>query len=95
MPGKAQLEVNPTYACSGGTRPLEIVPWLRHVSEISVVTNSGIPPLAIVVNKRVVAVVDPFDDDTLESRSDDEGSTLQRIRDLRPSNARGSSSPDR
>ncbi len=84
MPGKVQLEVNPTYGCSGGTRPLEIVPWLRQVDEISVVENSDLPPLSIVVNQRVVAVVDPFDDPGLESRWD-EGSTRQRIKDLQPS----------
>jgi len=84
MSGKVQLEVNPIYKCSGGTRPLEIVPWLRHVNEISVVENREIPPLSIVVNKRVVAVVDPFDDPELESRWD-EGSTRQRIRDFQPS----------
>jgi hypothetical protein len=85
MPEKIQLEINPTYKCSGGVRPLEIVPWLRQVSEISVVTNSEIPSLAIVVNKRVIAVVDPFDEANLESRWDDEGSTWQRINDLQPS----------
>ena len=85
MPEKVPLEINPSYKCSGGSRPLEIVRWLRHVDEISVVENSEVPPLAIVVNKRVVAVVDPFDDAELKSRWDDEGSTLQRIRDLKPS----------
>lgn len=85
MPEKVQLEVNPTYRVSGNIRPLEIVRWLREVDEISIVENSGIPPLAIVVNKRVVAVVDPFDDADLNSRWDDEGSTRQRIDDLQPS----------
>lgn len=85
MPGRVQLEVNPIYKCSGGTRPLEIVPWLRHVDEIEVVENNDLPQLAILVNQRVVAVVDPFDDAHLESRWDDEGSTLQRIKDLKPS----------
>ena len=42
------------------------------------------PPLAIVVNKRVVAVVDPFDEPIMNSPCD-EGSTLQRVRDLQPS----------
>jgi len=84
MPEKVQLEVNPIYRCSGGLRPLEIVPWLRQVDEISLVENGDIPPLAIVVNKRVVAVVDPFDDADLKSRWDDGGSTLERIRELRP-----------
>jgi hypothetical protein len=84
MPEKVQLEVNPTYRCSGGSRPLEIVSWLREVDEISVVENREIPPLAIVVNKRVVAVVDPFDDADLNSRWDDGGSTRQRIEELQP-----------
>ena len=84
MPGKVQLEINPTYRCSGGTRLLEILPWLREVSEISVVENSDIPPLSIVINKRVVAVVDPFDDADLDSRWDDEGSTRQRVEVLQP-----------
>ncbi|HEV8428024.1 MAG TPA: hypothetical protein VGQ41_09015 [Pyrinomonadaceae bacterium] len=84
MQGKVQLEVNPTYRCSGGTRPLEILPWLREVNEISVIDNSEIPALSIVVNKRVVAVVDPFDDVELDSRWDEGGSTRQRIQELRP-----------
>lgn len=84
MPEKVQLEVNPTYRVSGNSRPLEIVRWLREVDEISVVENPELPPLAIVVNKRVVAVVDPFDDENLNSRWDDEGSTLQRIEELQP-----------
>ena len=84
MPEKFQLEVNPTYRVSGASRPLEIVRWLREVDEISVVENGEIPPLAIVVNKRVVAVVDPFDDADLNSRWDDEGSTRQRIVELQP-----------
>ena len=83
MPGKVQLEINPTYGCSGGTRPLEILPWLREVSEISVVENREIPPLSIVINQRVVAVVDPFDEPSLASRWD-EGSTRQRIEELQP-----------
>lgn len=85
MPEKVQLEVNPTYRVSGNLRSLEIVRWLREVDEISVVENSKIPPLALVVNKRVVAVVDPFDDPDLDSRWDDEGSTRQRIDELQPS----------
>lgn len=84
MSGRVQLEVNPVYGCSGGVRPLEIVPWLRHVDEIEVVETSELPPLAIVVNKQVVAVVDPFDDADLNSRWDDEGSTRERIKDLKP-----------
>lgn len=84
MTEKVQLEVNPTYKVSGSLRSLEIVRWLREVDEITVVENSKIPPLAIVVNKRVVAVVDPFDDADLNSRWDDEGSTQQRIDELQP-----------
>ena len=84
MREKVQLEVNPAYRVSGSLRPLEIVRWLREVDEISVVENAALPPLAIVVNKRVVAVVDPFDDADLNSRGDDEGSTQQRIDELRP-----------
>ena len=68
MPEKVQLEVNPTYRVSGNLRSLEIVRWLREVDEISVIENCEIPPLALVVNKRVVAVVDPFDDADLNSR---------------------------
>lgn len=79
-----QVELNPTYKCSGGSRPLEILPWLREVKEIAVVENSNIPQLSIVVNNRVTAVVDPFDDAGMNSRWDDEGSTTQRIRDLQP-----------
>jgi hypothetical protein len=85
MPEKVQLEVNPTYRVSGNLRSLEIVRWLHEVDEISVVENPEIPPLALVVNKRVVAVVDPFDDADLNSRWDDEGSTRQRIDELQPS----------
>lgn len=80
-----QVELNPTYKCSGGTRPLEILPWLREVKEISVVEKSDIPQLSIVLNKRVVAIVDPFDEPEMNSRFDDAGSTLQRVKDLQPS----------
>jgi len=85
MPEKVQLEVNPTYRVSGNSRSLEIVRWLREVDEISIVENSEIPPLALFVNRRAVAVVDPFDDADLNSRWDDEGSTRQRIDELQPS----------
>jgi hypothetical protein len=81
---KVQLELNPTYRVNECSRQLEILPWLREVSEISVVENGDVPPLSIVVNNRVVAVVDPFDEAELSSRCD-ESSTLQRIRDLKPS----------
>ena len=80
-----QVEVNPMYRCSGGSRPLEILPWLREVKEISVVENSDIPQLSIVLNKRVVAIVDPFDEPGMNSAFDDGGSTLQRVKDLQPS----------
>lgn len=79
-----QVEVNPTYRCSRGSRPLEILPWLREVKEISVVENNNIPQLSIVVNKRVTAIVDPFDEPGMNSPFDDAGSTLQRVKDLRP-----------
>ena len=79
-----QVELNPTYKCSRGTRPLEILPWLREVKEISVVENRDIPQLSIVLNKRVVAVVDPFDEPGMNSAFDDEGSTLQRVKDFQP-----------
>lgn len=80
-----QVELNPTYRCSHGSRPLEILPWLREVKEISVVENNDIPQLSIVLNKRVVAVVDPFDEPGMNSAFDDEGSTIQRVKDLQPS----------
>ena len=79
-----QVEVNPTYKLNSTCRQLEILPWLREVEEISVVENNDVPPLSIVVNKRVVAVVDPFDDPGMNSRWD-EGTTLQRVKDLKPS----------
>lgn len=80
-----QVELKPTYKCSHGSRPLEILPWLREVKEISVVESEDIPQLSIALNKRVVAVVDPFDEPGMNSAFDDEGSTLQRVRDLQPS----------
>lgn len=80
-----QVEVNPNYKCSGGTRPLEILPWLREVKEITLVENGDLPQLSIVVHKRVVALVDPFDEAGMESRFDDAGSTLQRVAALQPS----------
>lgn len=83
MFSKVQVELNPTYKVNQFSRPLEILPWLQQVDDISVVANDNVPPLAIVVNNRVVAVVDPFDEPELNS-SHDEGSTLQRIRDLQP-----------
>ena len=84
MQRKVQVQLNPTYKVNHFSRQLEILPWLREVDEICVVANSEIPPLSIVVNNRVVAVVDPFDEPELSSPCD-EGSTLQRIRDLKPS----------
>lgn len=81
---KVQVELNPTYKVNGISRPLEILPWLKQVDEISVVANSHVPPLSIVVNNRVLAVVDPFDGPEMNSPCD-EDSTLQRVRDLRPS----------
>jgi hypothetical protein len=83
MESKVQVELNPDYKVNGGLRPLEILSWLQQVDEISVATNSKVPPLSIVVNNRVVAVVDPFDEPELNSPSD-EGSTLERIRELQP-----------
>ena len=79
-----QVEVNPEYKVNGAARPLEILPWLREVKEIAVVASTEVPPLSIVVNKQVVAVVDPFDEPGMNSPCD-EGSTLQRVKDLRPS----------
>ena len=81
---KVQVELNPTYNVNEFTRTLEVFLWLREVEEISVVANSDLPPLTVVVNNRVVAVVDPFDEPGLTSRND-RGSTLQRIRDFKPS----------
>src|SRR5688500_14251451 len=78
-----QVEVNPAYKVNGGSRLLEILPWLREVKDISVIENDEVPPLSIVVDKRVVAVVDPFDEPGMNSPCD-EGSTLQRVKDLRP-----------
>ena len=83
MRSKVRVELNPTYKVNQFTRQLEILPWLQQVEEISVVANSDIPRLAVVVNKRVVAIVDPFDEPGLNS-SCDEGSTLQRLKDLQP-----------
>src|SRR5687767_8011174 len=84
MQEKVQVELNPTYKVNRSSRQFEILSWLKEVDEISVVANSKIPPLSIVVNNRVVAVVDPFDEPGLNSPCD-EGSTIQRIRDLKPS----------
>ncbi len=84
MQRKVQVELNPTYKVNQFSHQLAIFSWLREVDEISVVANSEIPPLSIMVNNRVVAVVDPFDEPGLNSPSD-ESSTLQRIRDLKPS----------
>jgi hypothetical protein len=83
MESKVQVELNPAYKVNGGLRPLEILPWLQQVAEISVVANSNVPPLSIVVNNRVVAVIDPFDEPEMNSPSD-EGSTLERVRELQP-----------
>ena len=83
MQRKVQVELNPTYKVNQFTRRLAILSWLREVDEISVVENSESPPLAIVVNNRVVAVVDPYDEPGLNSPCDP-SSTLQRIHDLKP-----------
>ena len=83
MESKVQVELNPTYKVDGVSRPLEILPWLREVDEISVVANSDLPPLSISINNRVVAVVDPFDEPGMNSPWD-ESSTLERVRELQP-----------
>lgn len=80
---KVQVELYPTYRVNEFTRSFEIIPWLREVDAISVVTSDDAPPLSVVVNNRVVAVVDPFDEPGLSSRND-HGSTLQRIREFKP-----------
>jgi hypothetical protein len=84
MRAKVRVELNPAYKVNHVSRPLEILPWLQHVNEISVVPNGDLPPLSIVVNNRVIAVVDPFDEFDLNSPCD-EGSTIQRVKDLQPS----------
>src|SRR5688500_4772691 len=83
MPSKIRVELNPWYKVNQVPRQLEILSWLSHVNEICVVENGDIPPLSIVINGRVLGLVDPFDDYGMESPSD-EGSTIQRVRDLKP-----------
>lgn len=84
MASKVRVELNPWYNVNKVPRRLEILPYLRHVNEICVVENEGIPALSIVVNGKVLGLVDPYDECETASRYD-EGSTIQRIRELKPS----------
>lgn len=84
MTSKVKVELNPWYLVNLVPRRLEILPFLDHVNEISVVENMAVPPLCIVVNGRVLGLVDPFDDSGTASPCDF-GSTLQRIREFGPS----------
>ena len=79
MTSKVRVELNPQYKVNGTPRPFEFLSWLRHVNEICVVENGDIPPLAIVVNGRVLGLIDPFDDCGMASPS-----AMQRIQDLKP-----------
>lgn len=83
MTPQVRVELNPWYKVNQIPRPLEILSWLRQVNEICVVENEDIPPLFIVVNGRVLGLVDPFDESGMASPCD-EGSTIQRIEDLKP-----------
>lgn len=83
MSAKIKVQLNPVYKVNGNSRALEILPWLEQVNEIAVVADNALPPLSIAVNDRIVAVVDPFDEPQLTSACD-EGSTIQRVKDLQP-----------
>lgn len=84
MPSKVRVELNPWYTVNKDRRRLEILPYLRHVSEICVVENEGIPALCIVVNGRMLGMVDPYDEWEMASPSDP-GNMAERIRELKPS----------
>jgi hypothetical protein len=59
---KVKLELNPWYMVNEDRRRFEFLDYLGHVDEICVVENQEIRSRCIVVNGRVLAVVDPYDD---------------------------------
>lgn len=83
MSSKTRVEINPWYKINRIPRPLEILPYLRHVDEICVIEDESLPELCIIVNGRVLGLVDPYDEWELNSPSD-EISIAQRIREFKP-----------
>src|SRR6185503_21111967 len=77
------VEINPQYPVNGVHRPLAALRYLKHVEEIRVVENGSIPELGIVVNGRMIGLVDPYDEWEMTSAFD-RGSTIERIRELKP-----------
>jgi hypothetical protein len=79
----ATVELNPQYNVNGVPRPLAALRFLKHVDEICVVENGAVPELGIVVNGRMIGLVDPYDEWEMTSAFD-QGSTIERIRKLKP-----------
>jgi hypothetical protein len=78
------VELNPQYKVNGVSRPLETLRFLKHVDEVCVVENGSLPELGIVVNERMIGLVDPYDEWDLTSAFD-RWSTIERIKELQPS----------
>ena len=60
-PAAVKVELNPRYMVNDDTRELHFLSYLKHVKEISVVENEELEPLSIVVNGKLLAVIDPYD----------------------------------
>ena len=77
------VQLNPQYRVNGVSRPLETLRFLKNVAEVCVVENGSLPELGIVVNDRMIGLVDPYDEWEMTSAFD-QWSTIERIEELKP-----------
>jgi len=61
MDSKVRVELNPWYRVGKEMRRLELMSYLRHVNEICVVESGSVPAFCILINGRVLGLVDPSD----------------------------------
>jgi len=78
-----RIELNGWYPVNQERRRFEFLEYLGQVKDICVVENENIASLCIVVNGRVLGLVDPYDRWETGSPGD-EGAIVQRIRELNP-----------
>jgi hypothetical protein len=78
-----RIELNGWYPVNQERRRFEFLEYLGQVKDICVVENENIASLCIVVNGRVLGLVDPYDGWETGSPGD-EGAIVQRIRELNP-----------
>ena len=83
MDSKVKVEFNPWYKVGKDMRRLELMSYLESVNEICAVENENIPSFCIVINGRVVGLVDPSDGWASASTSHG-GYMVQHIRELNP-----------